>query len=306
MHLLIPFAGPGSEAGRQALRGLVLPNLAALLARRDLVLRDDGDELSFSPPHERALARALGLAGADGCLPWAAQHAAQDGRDPGDLAWGLVTPAHWQLGSDHVTLVDPDSLQLDEATSRALLDAVHDLFEDEGFVLVYGAPLRWYLGHASLAGRRTASPDRVIGRNVDRWMMPGDDARLLRRLQSEVQMRWYVHPLNAEREAQGALPVNSFWLSGCGVHQRSAWPAGLQLDDRLRRPALAEDWLAWSAAWQALDAGPLAALRAETSAGLTLCGERSAATFAPAPGSAWQRLTARWRQPDPRPLLESL
>ena len=306
MHLLIPFAAPGSDAGRQALRELALPQLAALLPRLGAPERDDGDELGFSPPHERALARALGLAGADGCLPWAAWLAQQDGREPGDLAWGLLTPCHWHLGTDQVTLTDPEALQLDEATSRALLEAVHDLFESEGFVLVYGAPLRWYLAHESLAGRRSASPDRVIGRNVDPWLTPGADARLLRRLQNELQMRLHEHPINIAREAQGRLPVNSVWLSGCGLRQPAQWPADLQLDERLRRPALAEDWAAWAAAWRALDAGPLAALRGDPAPALTLCGERAAATWRAAPPTPWQRLSARWRRTDPRPLLETL
>ena len=200
MHLLIPFAAPLSDGGRHALTTLALPQLAGLLSTAGTPVLDSADETSLSPPHERALARALGLAGADGCLPWAAWHAAQDGvnvASPPDLCWGLLTPGHWHLGTDQVTMLDPDELGLDEAASRALLDAVHDLFESEGFLLVYGAPTRWYLAHESLAHLATASPDRVIGRNVDPWLPPSRDARLWRRLQNEVQMRLYTHPISA-------------------------------------------------------------------------------------------------------------
>jgi len=306
MHLLVPFAAPLSDAGRQALAALTLPNLAALLAPSGPPERDEADELSFSPPHERALARALGLAGADGRLPWAAWRMPQDGRDPGDLAWGLVTPAHWHLGTDQLTMTDPEDLQLDAAGSRALLDAVHDLFETEGFLLVWGAPLRWYLAHESLAELRCASPDRVIGRNVDPWLTPGREARLLRRLQNEVQMRLHEHPMNAEREARGLLPVNSFWLSGCGPRQGGVMPPDLVVDERLRRPALAEDWAAWAAAWQALDAGPLAALRADPAAELTLCGERAAVHWRIGRPSAWQRLFGGRRAASALPRLETL
>lgn len=312
MHLLIPFAAPLSDGGRHALSTLdlprALPNLAGLLATAGAPRLDTADETSLSPPHERILAQALGLAGADGCLPWAAWQAAQDGvnvASPPDLCWGLLTPGHWHLGTDQVTMLDPDELGLDEAASRALLAAVHDLFESEGFLLVYGAPTRWYLAHESLAGLATASPDRVIGRNVDPWLPPSRDARLWRRLQNEVQMRLHTHPLNAAREAQGRLPVNSLWLSGCGVRQAATWPDGLVVDDRLRRPALAEDWAAWCAAWRALDAGPVAALDGRQ-ATLTLCGERSAATWALTPPGPWQRLTARWRRTDMHTLLEGL
>jgi hypothetical protein len=302
MHLMIPFAAPASDAGRQALAQLSLPHLAACV--QGAPERDAGDESALSPPHERALARALGLAGADGALPWGAWWAARDGIDPADLAWGLLTPCHWRVATDRVSMTDPEDLQLDDTTSRALLTAVHALFDSEGFVLLYGAPTRWYLAHESLRELATASPDRVIGRAIDPWLPRS--ARLWRRLQNEVQMAWHEHPLNAEREARGLPPVNSLWLSGCGAVQSAArWPAGLVVDDRLRRPALAEDWGAWMAAWMALDAGPVAAL-AGRAARLTLCGESSAAAWSLTPPSTWQRLMARWRPVDARALLETL
>ena len=78
-------------------------------------------------------------------------------------------------------------------------------------------------------------------------------------------------------------------------------------DDRLRRPALAEDWAAWCEAWQALDAGPLAALLQSGAAGrLTLCGERRAISLAPADRSLWQRLSASWRPSSLPTMLEAL
>lgn len=304
MHLVIPFAAPGSEAGRQAARLLRLPNLAALLAAAGDPERDDGDDRSLSPPHERALARALGLAGDDGRLPWAAAHLAALGRDPGDLAWGELTPAHWHLGTDQVSLTDPAELGLDEAASRAFLEAVRDLFEEEGCVLLYGAPTAWFVAHESLSGLATASPDRVIGRTVDPWLPRAREARLWRRLQNEVQMRWHEHPLNREREDRGLPPVNSLWLSGCG-RARPADGAPPVVDDRLRRPALAEDWPAWTEAWQALDAGPVAALQGRA-ATLTLCGESGAAQWTLRPPTVWRSLRARWRPADVPALLEGL
>jgi hypothetical protein len=305
MHLMIPFAVPGSEAGRQALAQLSLPHLSALLAGAPAPELDPGDELGLSPPHERALARAIGLAGADGRLPWGAWLAARDGRAPDDLAWGLVTPVHWHLGTEQITMLDPDELGLDEAASRALLAAVLDLFASEGCVLVYGAPTRWYLAHESLAGLATASPDRVIGRSIDPWLPRGPEARLWRRLQNEVQMHLHEHPVNAAREAAGLPVVNSVWLSGCGLRQAAQDVPGLTVDARLRSPALAEDWGAWMTAWQALDAGPVAALQGRD-ARLTLCGEASAATWTLAPPSPWRRLTSPWRRGDARAALAGL
>jgi len=225
-----------------------------------------------------------------------------DGIDVGDRPWGLLTPVHWRVGADAIHLADPRALALDEPSSRALLDAVRPLFEGEGFVVTWGAPLRWYASHPSLAALATASLDRVVGRNVDRWLPAQRDARIVRRLQNEVQMMLHTHSINVAREDAGALPVNSFWLSGCGIAQAEA-RNGVQLDDRLRESALAEDWPAWMAAWTALDAG-LAALPLTR---LTLCGERSAATFTPADPSVWQRLARPFTTPRPaRELLATL
>jgi hypothetical protein len=310
MHLIVPFAAPLSDAGRAAARSLELPNLARLLGLMDAQGRDEGDEWSLSPPHERALAGALGLAGADGTIPWAARQARADGVDVGGLAWGQLVPVHWHLGTEQVSLVDPATLVLDEETSSALLDAVRELFTGDGFVLAWGAPERWYAAHESLAGLPTASLDRVVGRNVDRWLGSDPAARRLRRLQAEVQMLLHAHPLNAAREARGLLPVNSFWLSGCGAAQVERAAPGLVVDERLRASALAEDWAAWVKAWETLDASAIAAGLQALSQGravrLTLCGERAGASFAAEQARAWRRLRTRWQAPAWPALLASL
>lgn len=309
MHLLIPFAAPLSEAGRPALASLALPRLRELLARLTEVERDEADEWCLSPPHERALARALGWCGGPGLLPWAARQAAADGIDVGELAWGQITPVHWHLGTDQVSLLDPAQLMLDETTSRALYDAVLPLFTDEGYAMRWGAPLRWYAAHESLAALPCAALDRVIGRNVDGWLGSDPAARRLRRLQSEVQMVWHTHPLNAEREARGLLPVNSFWLSGCGVLQRSSAEPP-RVDERLRGPALNDDWAAWVKAWESLDAGALAeaAARVQGGAGLrlTLCGERCGVSFEAAASGWARRLRSLWSPPSVQSILEPL
>ena len=311
-RLLIPFAAPPSDAARAALAGLALPNLRAALARCGEARLDVGEPWSFSPPHERALARERGWSGGDGRLPFAAASASADGvaaaAVPG-RAWGLVTPSHWHVGTDQVSLMPPAQLQLAESESVALFAAVRSLFVDEGFEFAWGATLRWYVAHDSLAQLRTASLDRVAGRNVDPWLDSDPAARRVRRLQAEVQMLLHSHPVNAAREARGLAAVNSFWLSGCGVAQPASG-VPIEVDDRLREPALADDVPAWAGAWQALDAGPLAAwveaARGTPDALLVLAGERAAATLGPAPRGALRALRAWLSPPAPQRLLEAL
>jgi hypothetical protein len=309
MHLLIPFASALSQAGTHTLADLNLPHLARLLGRLAPTQRLGTDEYSLTPPHERALASAWGWQGDDGTLPFAARAAAADGIEVLDQAWALLTPVHWHVGRDHVTLADPARLALDEAESRALFDAVRELFESEGFVLAWGAPLRRYASHESLADLPSASIDRVIGRNVDHWMPNSKPARLVRRLQNEVQMLLYPHALNEGREAADRPTVNSFWLSGCGRHQADIAGAA-RVDDSLRAPLLGEDWVVWGEAWRALDSGPLADLLRLAERGapvtLTLCGERFAQRFESAPRPSWKRWAARWTAPLPHTILEPL
>lgn len=306
-HLLLPHASAMGDAATAALKALRLPNLEALLARLDLAHSDNGDEYSRTPPHERRLAQLYAWQGEDGRWPIAAHLAAADGLpDAHQGAWGLITPVHWHVGSDQISLLDPALLNLGEAESRALLEAVRPSFEEVGWQVHWGAPLRWYAQHDGFDGMEAASLDRAIGRNLDLWISDHPGARTVRRLQVEAQMLWHGHAVNDAREARRELPVNSFWLSGCGAAQPARPPAGLQVDERLRAPLLAGEWEAWVAAWAALDAGPIAELLAAAERGtpvqLTLCGERHAHTWQTAP----RGLLQRWFGPKRRDALPVL
>ncbi|WP_313082234.1 phosphoglycerate mutase [Pulveribacter sp.] len=293
LHLLIPLAASPAPGCQQALQGLQLPQLERLLARLTPAGTDAGEETDFSPPHERALARHLGLpAGRAGTTPWAAWSRADV---PAGQACAWVTPCQWQVGADHVTLADPQQLGLDEADSRALLDVLAPWFAQDDIALEYDAPTRWLARGVALQGLATASLDRVVGRDVRAWMPDAASARTLHRLHSEMQMLLYTHPFNDERAARGLPAVNAFWLHGAGtLAERPAPVASPEMPEQLRQAALREDWDAWVQAWQQLDAGPVARLAAHVAAGgqarLTLCGERSALQWDTAPRSLRQRI----------------
>jgi len=302
MHLLVPFAADDTEACRHVLRDLALPNMERLLALLAPAGRDDGDAATLSPPHERALAAAWRWQGGDGLLPFAARAAANDGIATGSLAWAQLTPSHWQLGRDDATLLDPGLLALEERESRDLFASAGELFASEGFEVAWGGGDRWYAARDDLQGLATASIDRVIGRNVARWLRPPAPdgastpavATLVRRLQSEAQLVFHMHAVNERREEHGQLVVNSFWLSGCGRGQPVDATATPEIAASLRAPLLDGDWAAWADAWRALDGGAIAGLLGDARAGkattLTLCGERSAARFELQPRTLWQRL----------------
>jgi hypothetical protein len=297
-HLLIPYAASASEGCRQTLASLSLPHLDRLLARllADPARSGTADETSFSAPHERALAQALGLPAEDGRTPWAAWYRLQQGM-PGDgQAWAFATPCQWQVTTDHVTLRDPEALGLDETASRALLAIVAPWFEEDGITLHYDQPTRWLAQGPLLADLATASLDRVLLRDVRAWMPDAARARTLHRLHSEMQMLLYTHAFNDARAERGLPLVNSFWVHGAGALppgiQSAAAPPQMPLT--LRDAALRDDWRAWATAWAALDAGPVAALLRQAEQGmpvrLTLCGEQAAQAFHTAPRGLVQRI----------------
>ncbi len=303
-HLLIALAASPSPGCQQALKNLALPQLDRLLARLSPAGMDAGEETDFSPPHERALARHLGLpAGPGGTTPWAAWHRLQTpacAQADQDMAWAFITPCQWQASANHVLLADPALLRLDEDDSRALLAILAPWFAEDGITLLYDQPTRWLAHGAAFDGLATASMDRVLQRDVSHWLPDKLRARALHRLHSEMQMLLYTHPFNDARAARGLPPVNAFWIHGAGaLPQPPTATHAPKLPTTLLQAALREDWPAWADAWRALDAGPVAHLAEHVARGgaarLTLCGERSAMAWHTAPRGLGQRIQSLFR-----------
>jgi hypothetical protein len=289
-HLLVPFASASAPECHAVLRDLALPNLTALLAALAPQPADTGDDQAFSTPHERALARLLGLPTDDGRIPWAAVASEQPTQPQ---AW--FTPCHFQVGMDQVTLLPGDQIGLEEADSRALFNALAPFCTEDGIELTFESATQWRAQGEPLRDLVCASPDRVSGRSVADWTPSQGRSPLITRLQSEAQMLFYTHAVNDRREAARAYIVNGFWVHGAGTLAHPlARVAPSSQPDSLRQAALRADWAAWRAAWLALDAGVIAQALQQVRGGepftLTLCGERSAQTWAPPPSGLGQKI----------------
>ncbi|MEX1166114.1 MAG: phosphoglycerate mutase [Hydrogenophaga sp.] len=296
-HLLVPFAAASAPECRALLPEMRLPKLTALLGVLSVGSTLQGDDHEFTPPHERALAHAMGLGlHDDGCFPWAATESANP-QTP--QAW--FTPCHFQIGMDQVTLHSAESLGLGDAPSRALFEALAPYCLEDGITLRFESATRWHAEGEPLRHLICASLDRANGRSVADWTPPdrpdNPGAQLIKRLQSEAQMLFYTHAVNDQREAARQPIVNGFWVHGAGALGHAPKPAGPSptVLDSLRQPALAAHWTAWRQAWETLDNGPIAQLLQRAQSGepimLTLCGERHATTWHnAAPRSAFARL----------------
>ena len=302
---LIPFSlwtlqGPEASVLAKA----ELPNLRTWLAqakRVDVQVDAVQEPLlaTLSPPHERAWAKAVGWPAQDGCLPWAARAAAESGLAASDAAkgWAFINLCNWHVSNGQVTLGDPAYLQIDEATDDTLLKAMQNFFAEDGIRLHPYKPGQWLAQSHLFVDLPTASLDRVIGRNIDPWLVGSHvaadalspAAKLLRRLQNEMQMLLYTHPVNDSRR----LTINSFWVHGTGALSPTTRPEP-QVVHTLRESALQQDLIGWLEAWQHVDAHVIAPMLARLAAGepqrLVLCGEHEFHVYDSAAPTLWQRV----------------
>lgn len=130
--------------------------------------------------------------------------------------WFLLQPVHLHIALDHLVLTDLRQLSVSEQESRALFDLVAPLFEESGLAFFYGNEKEWFVRADDWRDLRTATPDSACGHNIDIWMPKGAAALAWRKLQNEIQMTWFGHPLQEERETRGLKPVNSLWIWGGG------------------------------------------------------------------------------------------
>jgi hypothetical protein len=247
LHLLLPFALPSAADASTALHNLAIPALERLVSRATLVERVIGEDFQRTLPHERWVARQFGATSptqpAADEAPLAPYMLRADGGEPGDATWACIQPVHVRIAHDHLVLIDPDALGLQDDEATTLLDVARPLIEELGVRIEAPKPTRWYVssdGFGSLAG---ASPLRASGRNIEIWLPheahTGERSRAWMKLQNEVQMAWFEHPVNEAREARGLPAVNSIWFHAQGNAQPVTSPFVRVLSDAAATRGLA-------------------------------------------------------------------
>jgi len=242
--------------------------------------------------HEQAYAQALGWPLQAGLLPFAALAAQQLQLNcPVDHGWAFIDLVHARFNQGQVFYSLPDMLSPVE--SEGLLLAMQPYFEEDGIRLLPLTPGR-YLAHAAcLKALPGLSLERVLQAGTHALSVPDSLAaqspaqRLLRRLQNEMQMLLYTHPLNEQRQQ----PLNSFWLSGTGDLSIDS-ASNVRLHTSLRDSFLAQDPLAWAAAWGQL-AETLLQPDLQPGHSLVLCGLQRCLYLHAGSDSWWQSLRHR-------------
>ncbi len=211
LELVVPgLLGPVTDADAVARLQPDMPVLAELLARADR--RDEAGDDGLAP-----VFAAFACADAGRPAAAASRLGEHDGEAVASRRWWLrADPVHLRVDTTHARLFAGYALELDEDEAARLVERLNAFFAADG--LVFEAPVadRWYLGLEQPQDLHVQPPDRVAGRNVDAFMPEGEDARAWRAWLNEVQMLLHDAPVNSERAARGALPVNSLWVWGGG------------------------------------------------------------------------------------------
>jgi len=281
----------------EALTALPVPFVRQWLGEsvRQHTLTTSAEDLVL--PAEWARAETLGWTSPHGTWPWAALSAplAPAPHVASQSAWAFIRLCHWQVGNGQFTLLDPGPITQEE--SDALMASMRTYFKEDGITLQAHEPGRWLAQSSLFDGLASASAERVMGLPIEPWLLGAHlpslspAIRTLRRLQNEMQMLLYQHPVNDARRT----PINSIWIEGCGQLGGDC-PApmpnaasAILLDD-LREPWLLRDAAAWARAWQRLDAEVMPTLLSPAGARIAWCGPRQARWWIHQPPSVWQRL----------------
>jgi hypothetical protein len=221
LTILLPFGLPPAEMSADLLRELKAPALSTLLSRaksETTAFRTETlDGFYRALPHELWLAREFGLTDHlehYGSPPIASALMRRYGLAPEPGTWFILQPVHIHIARDHLVLTDPRQLAIREHEARPLFDIAASLFAETCRPLLYGDAGTWFIRADDWTALQTSTPDATGGHNIDIWMPKGIGERDWRKVQNEVQMHWFDHPVNTEREARGLKLVNSIWIWG--------------------------------------------------------------------------------------------
>lgn len=308
MHLILADALLPAEFSAEVLRDLALPHLEKLARHATLLSSEqDTQTLQRTTPAVRALLNACGMVTSENQAPTAALLMLADSLQPSQQVWHLLTPAHYALARDHVTL-GALSPEISPETCTQLWQQAQAVLHDAGAQLLAGQAQRWYLHHPALNHLGGSDPSRALGRNVDIWMPDGpqEAARLWRRWHNEIQMLWHEQPMNGLwLSGSGALPAVpaekkslapqshaliqglTRWMNAPLLEH--AAPADVIFLDDLSVPAMQQNWHNWRTALQNLEQRWFAPfMQNKVHFTLTICGELMSRTWQIDPNQRWK------------------
>ncbi|MCB1736368.1 MAG: hypothetical protein H6981_01880 [Gammaproteobacteria bacterium] len=144
--------------------------------------------------------------------------------------WLRADPVYLRADRDHLRFFDAHVLELTQQEAETLAAEIGAIYADLGWQLHVAAPDRWYLRVDAEPDLVTVPPSEIVGRVVDPFLPTGPERNRWHALMTEMQMVLHMSEVNARRERQGRLPVNSVWFWGNGP---SPTTGGVVFDGRL-------------------------------------------------------------------------
>lgn len=214
LELIIPFGIPPASLAKDLLKEMHTPALARLIARAGKAQLQFADDFSRALSYEYWLADRFPPKENANSPPSAWNRMQTYGMTPEAGHWFILQPVHIHIARDHLVLTDQRRLNISEAESHPLFEQAKASCEEMGLRLLFGDAQTWFLRADDWADLQTATVDAACGHNIDIWMPKGEFERPWRKLQNEIQMQWFTHEINAQREMRGAKVINSVWISG--------------------------------------------------------------------------------------------
>lgn len=273
---------------------LLLPGALPLEAAvRKALLADAADPVGRGCARWLAQATVTPLEG----LTWSDCERTLAGAAPSDGRSGQATPMHFVLALTDLTGTAPDATALTEDESRALCAACEAHLAAEGVALAYDSPSTWRVSLSEPIEVACERPLWLAGEPIRPLLPRGRDARRVERWMNELQMLLHDHPVNHDRAARLARPLNGVWLWGFdGLPPAPA--AGVIAD--FARALEAGDATAWQRAWGLLADRLVAAEE-------VILGDARPRARLTRGRSGWlARLGARWQQADLSAALERI
>jgi len=133
-----------------------------------------------------------------------------------DVFYLCADPVYIQPDLNSAVLLAHEELDLSLDDAAELAAAINTHFLDESWSLEVLTPHRWVLRLMQQPAITTTPPAQLRQQTIGDKLPQGRDSRYWQRIQNEIQMLLFAHPLNEKREVQGKAPINSLWLWGEG------------------------------------------------------------------------------------------
>ena len=132
--------------------------------------------------------------------------------------WLFAAPVVMLPGQDSFYMGDPAPAEVSSDESVALMESLNQLFAEDGYHFHLLNDV-WFLGLDADPQITTTSIEQVMNKDVAHYLPQGEGALFWNKVQTEIQMLLFTHPVNQAREAQGLAMVNSLWCYGLGASE---------------------------------------------------------------------------------------